>query len=335
MKNTISSLAVFAAALLFPVLLIGTIVQYQILTPEAVKIFVERSQLSEAVPGLILKQVFDSPEAAQDEVQDQQDNGFEGDNREEGRAVPSPQELAEIQAQIARALPAERVDAILNQTIDGAFEWWKSDKPVEEFPVMLDISAFKEQIQPMLQETEGLELNPDGSLPDELNLSAFLRAQAEKEPERYAEYNDRVEQWRESVEAAKRWMVIGWIVLSVLVLSIATLHWRSIQESALWIGIVSGVMFIESLGMLMFAMILPTAAGSALPASATPEIARTTTLLIEQLSKEFWQTFAWVAVVLLIITVLALTIHFRLPHNATPGQSRPINTKKRSLAKKK
>lgn len=129
-----------------PLTVVATVVQVRLFTPPAIKLLLRSSQIGEHLPQL-LSSIFSE--------QFQQEVSEESEGEEQPLADPFVQfgGQAVFEDALGKVLPAEDVYAILDQSVDTVFNWWKTGRPVEELSVVIDLTRPKQRLAPVVLES--------------------------------------------------------------------------------------------------------------------------------------------------------------------------------------
>ena len=294
MKIFFAVVCVLVIIFLFPFTVLGTILQSQVLTASSMKQIVRSSNIAEQLPDLIVSKMQESMEQ----------QGESGDS--ENGAGPTEDEIADMKHQIADALPPETVNAIFDQVIDDGAAWWKSGDSLEEFPLVINIAPFKDEIKPLLQGTE-LITNEDGSLPDTINLRSLLQIEAQNKPDEFVKYNEQITQARTVVKQARTLTMIGWIVIGLCLLGIGLLIRTPGERVAKWFGWTGVMVLMQSLVLFAVAYFFPSFIRPLLGTSGVPAEAAAAFALLQSLSTTLWHGFA-VATLCITVVVIGLFV---------------------------
>ncbi len=305
MKNFFATLCVLVIIFLFPFVLLGTLAQTQVLTVPSLKQFVRSSDIAGQLPNLIVTKMQESMENEQGSADGQEGNG-------DG---PSEQEIADMKQQITDALPPETVNGIFDQVIDSGATWWKSDMALEKFPLVLNIAPYKEEIKPLLKNTE-LITNDDGSLPDTIDLQSLLTIQAQNKPDDFVKYNEQITQAHTSLKQARLLIVIGWIVIALCFLGIGLLVRTPGQRIPKWFGWVGVVLFLEAASLLAVVYFLPSFIQPLIGSNGAPAEATVAFSLLQVVSVALWHGLAVVLGVLVVFTSVAFVVQSQFAQRA-------------------
>lgn len=141
MKKFLATVCAILFIVLAPLTVVSTVVQIKFFTPQGLKLLLRTSQIGEHLPQL-LSSVFSNQ--AQDELQEES-NQVDPFNQFGGEAV--------FEDALSKVLPPEDVYAILDQSVDIIFIWWKTDEPVERIPLVIDLSRPKQRLAPIVLES--------------------------------------------------------------------------------------------------------------------------------------------------------------------------------------
>lgn len=141
MKKFLASVCAILFILLAPITVVSTVVQIKFFSPQGVKLLLRASQIGEQLPEL-LTSVFSN--LAQEEFQGEPDQ-VDPFTQFGGEAV--------FTDALSKVLPPEDVYAILDQSVDIIFIWWKTGEPVERIPLVIDLSRPKQRLAPIVLES--------------------------------------------------------------------------------------------------------------------------------------------------------------------------------------
>ncbi len=289
MKNFFAAVCVFVILFLFPLVLIATVAQTQLSGPVALKQLVRDAQIAEQIPDLIVAKMQESTEGEQEVSEEENESDKQG--------------VINTRAQIANALPPTTVNTIFDQVIDSGAVWWKSGDPLEEFPLVINIAPYKDEVQPLLKNTE-LITNEDGSLPDTIDLSALLQIEAQNKPDEFLKYNEQITQARESIARALTLTIIGWVVIALSLVGIGLLIRTPGERVAQWFGWTGAVLFLEAVVLLALVYFFPSFIEPLISSDGAPAEATVAFSLIQALATTLWHGIA-VAVFVLLVWMIA------------------------------
>jgi hypothetical protein len=298
MKNFFATLCALIIIFLFPLVTLLTVVQLQLSGAENVQQLVRDAKIAEQVPDLIITK-----------MQESEGGSEEGLSEEE--ILSNAQGVMNTRAQIANALPPETVNAIFDQVIDDGAVWWKSDAPLEEFPLVLNIAPFKDEVKPLLKNTE-LITDDDGGLPDTIDLEALLTIESQNKPDEFVKYNEQINAARISIGAARTLTIIGWIVIGLSFLGIGLLVRTPVERVAKWFGWVGVVTVLQTATLLAAIYFLPSFIQPVIGSNGLPSEIALIFSVVEAVSTALWHGLAVVTFVLILLVVVAFGIYMKL-----------------------
>lgn len=147
MRKFFASLFAILFILLTPLTVVATVVQVKFFTPQGVKLLLRASQIGEHLPQ-ILSAVFSNlaeQEMNQEFTPVEAEMGGDPFIQFGGQAV--------FEDALGKVLPAEDVYAILDQAVETIFVWWKTDLPIQDLPLVVDLSRPKQRLAPIVLES--------------------------------------------------------------------------------------------------------------------------------------------------------------------------------------
>lgn len=156
MRKFFASLFAIIFILLAPLTVVATVVQVKFFTPQGVKVLLRASQIGEHLPQ-ILSAVFSNLSEQELNQGSSPDEEFLGDEPAEDELGGDPFTQfggqAVFEDALGKVLPAEDVYAILDQAVDTIFVWWRTDLPIQDLPLVIDLSRPKQRLAPIVLES--------------------------------------------------------------------------------------------------------------------------------------------------------------------------------------
>ncbi len=301
MKNFFATLCVLVVVVLFPFVLLGTVIQTRVLTTPALKALVRTSDIGGQLPDLIVAKMQESMEREQQSSNGEENNG----------SGPSAEEVAQKKEEIAKALPPETVNGLFDQVIDAGAIWWKNDAALEVFPLVLNIAPYKDAVKPLLQDTE-LVTNDDGTLPDTIDLQSILTTEAQNKPDDFTKYNEQITQARNTSRQVRLFIIIGWVVIVLSLLGIVLLVREPKERVAKWFGWTGVVLLLESAVLLVAAYLLPGVIESIALSNGVPAEAKVALSVFTSVGVVLWHALAIVTAGVSLLVIAAFGVEMKL-----------------------
>lgn len=148
MKKFLAGLFAILFITLSPLVIISTLIQVRLLTPDGFKQAVRALELGEELPKLIGN--FIAEQAAQEEGE-----GVDVFLQFGGREV--------FEQALHSVFPPSDVYAILDSVIDQGFIWWTGGQPIQNLELTIDLSSAKHRLAPVILDsvTQQLEALPE------------------------------------------------------------------------------------------------------------------------------------------------------------------------------
>ncbi|MEK7539913.1 MAG: hypothetical protein AAB558_01565 [Patescibacteria group bacterium] len=139
MRKFFATICAILFILLAPLTVVASVVQVKFFTPQGVKLLLRAGQIGEYLPQLLSSAFtnLSQEEFSQEEVDPFAQFG--------GQAV--------FEDALGKVLPPEDVYAILDQAVETIFTWWKTDQPIQDLPLVIDLSRPKQRLAPIVLES--------------------------------------------------------------------------------------------------------------------------------------------------------------------------------------
>ncbi len=281
MKTAFSVFCLFVLALIFPVLLLGTVIRFQLLNAPSLKQLIHASHVGEQLPSII--------------------------------ATTSGQSEADIK----KVLPPATAYVALDTTVDTAMQWLQSGDST------IDIAPLKQQLRPVIEtalqdakqdDGQAISLNdvPPFSLPDHVTLSELMSGETTDTHRQARNSGAETEAFHSMFASLNLWLVIGWVVFSIGILTLVLLNHKPVYRIFTWLGSSSLVFCIETLPILITAWMLPNIISPLIPESVEPAIRTMVIELLQNLSAQLAWLILFVALGLILISIVAFLLRLLL-----------------------